>query len=85
MKFLKYFIWQWKDYTHFKAYIEHFKQEYPEEWKKSEESDRERGIKPYKNRFDFALRNAKIRYAHRKDYDRCLKYKGNCEKCSRCS
>ena len=84
MNFLKYFIWKWKEYAHFMAYIDRFKKEHPEEYRKSEENDRAKGIKPYKNRFDFAFRNAKIYYAHRKDYKRCLKYKGNCEKCSRC-
>ena len=83
-KFIRYFIMEWRNYQHYMRYREHLKTNNPEAYEKMCESDRARGIEPeYKSRFDFALRNAKIHYAHRDRYGRkCRKAGGNCENCT---
>ena len=80
IKFIKYFFLAWKEYPHLKAFMGRFT---PEQIKEMEKMDEKRGIKPYKNRFDYALRSAKIHYAHRDRYgSKCKKYHGDCERCN---
>ena len=80
-KFIRHFIAGWLNYPHLMAWTKrHFTSE---QRRKMEQSDRERGIKPYKNRFGYAYRLAKVYYAHRDRYGRkCRKYNGDCERCS---
>jgi hypothetical protein len=47
-------------YPYYKAWSDRFKARKPEVFKEMEQSDLKRGIKPYKNRFDYAFKNAKI-------------------------
>ena len=55
IKFIKTFMYYWEDYPNFKRFVS----KQPKDFiKRLEASDRERGIKPYKNRFNFAFRNA---------------------------
>jgi hypothetical protein len=65
------------------SFAEKFKKLHPEEFAKMEQSDKEKGIKPYKNRLDFAFRNAKIRCSYCDRYGKkCRKFGGNCDICS---
>ena len=83
MKFIKYFICEWFNYPCYKDYKADLKKRNPKEFRKMEAEDRKKGIKPYKNRFDFAFRIAKIKYAHRDRYGRkCRKYGFDCDKCN---
>ena len=68
LKFIRYFIYEWRNYPLFFGYAAQIKANNPKLYAEMEASDRKKGIKPYKSRFDFALRNAKIRYNHRNDY-----------------
>ena len=70
MKFIRYFIYEWKKHPRYMAFMENMKKRKPKKFREYERSNRARGIKPYKNRFDFAFRNAKILYAHRDKYGR---------------
>lgn len=83
-KFIRYFITAWTQYPHFMGFAEHMKRNNPEEYTKMCEADKERGIDPeYKSRLDFAVRNARIHYAHRDRYGRkCRKFAGDCERCT---
>lgn len=55
IKFIKIFIYHWKDYPNFKKFIKGQPKKLIE---RLEANDRERGIKPYRNRLDFAFKNA---------------------------
>lgn len=57
IKFIKYFIFEWNRYTDFKAWRSIQPKDLIE---RLEATDRASGIEPYKNRFDFAFRNAVI-------------------------
>ena len=83
-KFIRYFIMAWREYPCFMRFMEGLKENSPEAYKQMYEEDRARGVEPeYKSRFDYALRNAKIHYAHRDRFGRkCRKYGGNCENCN---
>lgn len=82
IRFIKYFIHEWRKYPYHKAFAEKLKQKHPEEFKKMEQSDLERGIKSYKNRLDFAFRNAKMKLSHCVCYGKeCRKFGGNCDIC----
>lgn len=83
IKFIKYFVYEWRKYPRFNAYRKCLKKKSPKAYAEMEGADAERGIKPYKNRLDYAWRNAKIRWSHRDRYGRkCRKHGGNCEKCN---
>lgn len=62
-KFIRYFIMEWKCYPTFKAYSKRMKEKYPEDYKEWEKSDAERGIKPIRNRLDYAFKIAKLHCA----------------------
>ena len=64
-RFIKYFITSWASYPLYAKWYEGMKKHCPEELARMEESDAEKGIKPYKNRFDFAFRNAKLKSMYR--------------------
>ena len=79
-KFIRYFINAWVNYPSFIAFCNRFSDE---QKKAMEAEDAKRGIKPYRSRFDYAYKNAKIHYSHRDRYGRkCKKYKGDCEMCN---
>lgn len=79
-RFIRHFIYEWSNYPQMIAWRNaHFTDE---QIKEMEKKDLKRGIKPYKNRFDYAFRNSKIYYLHRDRYGRkCKKYGGNCDIC----
>lgn len=56
IKFIRRFISGWRGYLEFKKFCNRFTLK---QLKEMEESDLKRGIKPIRNRFDYALRNAK--------------------------
>jgi len=60
-RFLKAFISAWCDYPRYKKYCEWLKVKYPHTFFEIEQKDRERGIKPYTSRFNFAYRHANRR------------------------
>lgn len=84
IRFIRYFIMEWRNYPHYEAFRENLSTKCPEEYAKMYKSDIARGINPeYKSRFDFALRNALVHYAHRDRYGRkCREFGGNCEICT---
>lgn len=67
--FIKYFMIEWRKFPSFKWFCEsrHLK------WKGKDPKEQ------YRNRFDYAFRNAKIRYAHKDRYSK--KCTGDCENC----
>ena len=82
-RFIKYFVYEWRNYPWHKAWCDDYKNREPDTFRKMEQSDLKRGIKPYKNRFDFAFRNAKIKTLHCDVYGRkCRKFGGNCDICN---
>lgn len=81
IKFIRHFINEWFNYPSFVAWSKaHFTEE---QLREMERTDAQRGIKPIRNRFDYAWKNAKIHYAHRDRYGRkCKKNGGDCNKCN---
>lgn len=80
IKFIRNLIASWRGYPDYIIFLSRFSDE---QKKHMEALDAKSGIKPYKNRFDYAYRNAKIYHAHRDRYGRkCRKYKGDCVKCN---
>ena len=65
-RFIKYFIGAWKDYPSFLSFSRELEKKNPGKLKKMEKADLKCGIKPYSGRFDFAIRNAKIKYRHKR-------------------
>ena len=57
IKFIKYFIYGWNGYPNFREWCNAQPKDLIERLNKN---DLERGIKPIKNRFDYAFRNAVI-------------------------
>jgi hypothetical protein len=72
-RFLKFFICEWMHYPSYDEYYKHMKQTHPKLMASIEASDLLKGIKPFKGRFDFAFRNAKLQYKHYKDRKGCEK------------
>ena len=65
-KFLKFFIREWMHYPSYNEYYKRMKETHPDLMARIENSDALKGIKPFKGRFDFAFRNAKLQYIHLK-------------------
>lgn len=72
-RFLKFFICEWKHYPSYNEYYKNMKETHPELMARIEHSDMLKGIKPFKGRFDFAFRNAKLQYKQYKDRKGCEK------------
>lgn len=71
IRFIKYFMYHWRDYTFFRWFWSERQEQYNELIKNGEYH--------YKNRFDFALRNALVEWKHRDRFSkRCT---GDCENC----
>ena len=71
IRFAKYFVYHWREYTFFRWFWSERQEQYQELIDKGEYH--------YKNRFDFAWRNAKVQWKHRDRYSkRCT---GDCEHC----
>lgn len=66
IRFIRFFIKGWNEYPQFLSFFNSLKERKPLEVKRMEESDLKRGIKPYRGRFDFAFRHAKIYMKHRR-------------------
>jgi hypothetical protein len=63
------------------AFCEDMKEKNPKVFAQMVKADEKRGIKPYKNRFDYAYRNAKIRTKDCRYTRTCRKYGGDCGVC----
>ena len=79
---IKRFIYEWAKFPSFKKFEELSRNVNPEEYQKGIDSDLKRGIKPYRNRLDYAVRNTKMHWKYRDRYGRkCRAVGGDCDKC----
>lgn len=72
-KFLKFFICEWMHYPSYDEYYKDMKEKHPQLMAMIENSDALKNVKPFKGRFDFAFRNAKLQYKHYKIRRGCEK------------